>query len=220
MLPSISFPSLLRFIGVIGVALLAGAAVRAQFTLDGPFTESLANEEQSGAGLAKLSAKQIAELNVQITRELKLARQGDVRGFSTSFSQRRTPAQREAAGLNLLTAAELKVLDEVIARTMARPSLPGTVARVTSIDSIETTRIKPQVHGEVSLTYGMASGGRSFYGGSMAMSVEDPQTGLSAAIQYSQFRGDGLLFGGGLGWGGSGSYRYTGGNRNARPPLR
>lgn len=220
MLPSISFPSLLRIIGVIGVALLAGAAVRAQFTLDGPFTESLASEEQSGAGLAKLSAKQIAELNVQITRELKLARQGDVRGFSTSFSQRRTPAQREAAGLNLLTAAELKVLDEVIARTMARPSLPGTVARVTSIDSIETTRIKPQVHGEVSLTYGTASGGRSFYGGSMAMSVEDPQTGLSAAIQYSQFRGDGLFFGGGLGWGGSGSYRYTGGNRNSRPPLR
>ena len=215
-----SLSSLLTLMGVVGVTLLTGSSGRAQLVLDRPFTESLASAERSSAGLAKLSAKQIEELNKQITKELKIARQGDVRGFSTSFSQRRTATQRKAAGLDLLTETELKVLDDVIARTMAQPSLPGTVARVTSIDSIETTRIKPQVHGSVSMTYGMASGGRSFYGGSMAMSVDDPNTGLSAAVQISQFRGDGLFFGGGYGWGGYGCGRGTGGVRSALPPMR
>ncbi len=215
-----SLSSLLTLMGVVGVTLLTGSSGRAQFVLDRPFTESLASEEQSSAGLAKLSSKQIEELNKQITKELKLARQGDVRGFSTTFSQRRTAAQRTAAGLDLLTEAELKVLDDVIARTMAQPSLPGTVARVTSIDSIETTRIKPEVHGAVSMTYGMASGGRSFYGGSMAMSVDDPNTGLSAAIQVSQYRGDGIFFGGGYGCGRYGWNRDFGRARSALPPLR
>lgn len=210
----------LTFMGVLSMALLTGNCARAQFALERPFTETLAGGEQSSAGLARLSAKQIEELNRQITKELKLARQGDVRGFSTSFSQRRTAAQREAAGLNLLTDAELKTLDDVIARTMAQPSLPGTVARAASVDSIETTRIKPEVHGEVSLAYGMTSGGRSLYGGSMALSVEDPKSGISTAIRYSQFRGDGLFFGGGFGCGGFGWNRDAGGNRSALPPLR
>lgn len=208
------------FMGVLGMVTLSSSSLWAQFTLERPFTESLASEEQSSAGLAKLSSSQIEELNRQITKELKLARQGDVRGFSTTFSQRRTAEQREAAGLDLLTDAELKSLDDVIARTMSRPSLPGTVARVTSIDTIETTRIKPEVHGAVSMTYGMASGGRSFYGGSMAMSVEDPKTGLSAAIQISQYRGDGLFFGGGYGCRGYDWNRGIGGVRSAIPPMR
>lgn len=212
-----SLPSLLRITGIIGIgmALMAGNLAQAQFTLDRPFTETLAIEERSTSGLAKLSPKQIEDLNRQVTKELTLARQGDVRGFATSFSQRRTEAQRKSAGLDLLTDAELKVLDDVIARTMARPSLPGTLARVTSIDSIETTRIKPEVHGEVSLTYGMASGGRSFYGGSMAVTYEDPNSGLSTAIQYSQFRGDGLFFGG-YGYGGYSRIRGIGASCGGR----
>ncbi len=210
-----SFPPPSRIAGLLGMALLAGNLAQAQFTLDRPFTETLATEERSTSGLAKLSPKQIEDLNRQITKELSLARQGDVRGFSTSFSQRRTDAQRKAAGLDLLTDAELNALDGVIARVMARPSLPGTVARVTSIDSVETSRIKPQVHGEVSLTYGMASGGRSFYGGSMALTYEDPVSGLSTAIQYSRFRGDGVFFGG-YGYGGYHRTRGMGGNCGGR----
>lgn len=191
--PASSFP---RIAACVGIILLAGSLARAQFTLDRPFTETMAPAEQSTSGMGRLSPKQIEELNRQVTKELTLARQGNVRGFATSFSHRRTEAQRKAAGLDLLSVTELKVLDDVIARTMARPSLPGTVARVTAIDAIETTRIKPEVHGEVSLTYGMAGGGRSFYGGSMAVTYEDRKSGLSAAIQYSHFRGDGLFFGG------------------------
>jgi len=186
---------------IAGVSLLIVPFLPAQVSIEKPFTETLVASEQASSGLGKLSEAQRKELNRQITRELMLARQGDVKGFATSFTQRRTDAQQKSAGLDLLTTVERSALDSTIARTMALPSKPGTFARATAVDSIETTRIRREIHGEVSLTYGMGSGGRSFYGGSMAMSYEDPTSGVTTAIRIGQYRGDAWLMDGCDDWG-------------------
>ncbi len=197
-----------RFLRVVSVgwSLSWVALSFSQTAIDTPFTDSLVSTEQSATGLNKLTGSQRDELNRQITRELTLARQGNVTGFATTFTQRRTEKQRKDTGLDQLTSNELASLESVIARTMATPSRPGTVARATAVDSIETVRLKPRVHGEVGFTVGAASGGRSFYGGNMSVVYEDPNSGVTTAIAYSQYRGDGIFFGG-PGWYSDGYYR-------------
>ncbi len=158
-----------------------------------PFTASLSPAEQTASGLAKLSATERAALDAQIARELTLARQGDVVAFAKSFNTRRTSEQMSTAGLTALTSDERAQLDTVIARAVAqRP--PTTLRRFDkkTDDAVETTTYRPQIHGEVSLTYGTAGGGRSFYGGSLTAILDDPAHHLTVSFTYAEYHGKGL----------------------------
>ena len=104
------------------IAALLGLMVLTVWAADDThFTDSLSPTEQTAMGLTKLSAAQRATLNTQIQRDVTLARQGDVPGFATAFTQRRTAVERAAAGLDLLSNDERGQLDAFVARTIAQP---------------------------------------------------------------------------------------------------
>lgn len=174
---------------------LSTPAVRAG-SVETPFTHSLSAADQAAIGLTKLSEEQRAALNGQIAVELSLARQGDVVAFAKSFSERRNPGQISATGLSLLSTTERAQLDVLIARAVAQRPAAASYRRPATKpadDAIETVTYRPQLHGEVSLTYGMASGGRNFYGGSFTTIYDDPAHHLTVAFTYSEFHGKGLL---------------------------
>lgn len=179
-------------------AFLLTAACLTTTTLAAPpsdlgFTQSLSLAEQNASGLAKLSPVERTALDAQISREITLARQGDVVAFAKSFNTRRTPGQVADAGLAALSPTERAQLDAVIARAIAQRS-PTTLARFEKKpgDAVETTTYRPQIHGEVSLTYGTAGGGRSFYGGSLTAILDDPAHHLTVSFTYAEYHGKGL----------------------------
>lgn len=186
--------SLARALAAAALALFT-ATIHAEDTP--AFTAKLDAADQTAAGLAKLSPAQLAALDTQIAREITVARQGDVIAFARSFMSRRTGDQLTAAGLTALTPEERTALDNVVARAVAqRPAVVvKTLAAKTKEDDavVETVTYKPQIHGEVSLTYGMASGGRNFYGGSFTAIYDDPQHNFTAAFTYAEYHGKGLL---------------------------
>jgi len=189
-------PSFVRRAGLmLGLACVAAVGVRAQLPGALPFTDTLLTVERDAIGLAKLEPDEVNALNDQVEREVKLARQGNIKGFAVPFTQRRKPTQRTAAGLSRLTETELKALDEAISKTVALPTIivPSSSMRPRREGVVDTAPLKPKVHGEVSFTVGMGSGGSSFYGGSMTVVHEDPR-GFTAAIQISQYRGKGFYY--------------------------
>jgi len=179
------------------VALLAAAAAcgawgYAQIPGALAFTDTLLQSEKAAIGLEKLSPAEVDNLNLQIDRELTLARQGNVKGFATPFTQRRQPPQLLSSGLSRLAEAERRALDDAIARTMAVPTVLSLPPKFTRTNPVETVAPRSRIHGEFSFTYGWTSGGGSLYGGSMTMIYQDPNRPLTAAIRYSTYRGDGL----------------------------
>ncbi|MBL9193428.1 MAG: hypothetical protein JNJ82_13825 [Opitutaceae bacterium] len=180
---------------LLALAWLVGGAARAQLPGALPFTDTLLTVERDAIGLAKLAPDEINALNDQVEREVKLARQGNIKGFAVPFTQRRKPTQRTAAGLSRLNEPELRALDEAISKTVALPTIivPSSSMRPRRDGVVDTAPLKPKVHGEVSFTVGMGSGGSSFYGGSMTVVHEDPR-GFTAAIQISQYRGKGFYY--------------------------
>lgn len=178
----------------LALGLLNAVAVRA----DEPgFTAKLSATDQAATGLTKLSAEQTAALDAQIAREITVARQGDVVAFSRSFMQRRSADQLTAAGLTALTPEERTQLDRVVALAVAqRPAIVVqtlTAKAKAADDAVETITYKPQLHGEVTLTFGTAGGGRNFYGGSFTTVYDDPQRKFSVAFTYAEYHGKGLL---------------------------
>ena len=57
----------------------------------------------------------------------------------------------------------------------------------------ETLRRAPEIHGMISLTFGMGSGGYSERGGAMVLTYDDP-SGISLAVGYSEIRTKGGYF--------------------------
>ncbi len=171
--------------------------VAARASAASAFSAQLNDADRTAAGLAKLSADQLAALDTQIEREITVARQGDVVAFSRSFLQRRNAGQTAAAGLSALTPAERTALDSLVARTVAvRPAriVPTLTAQAKAADdAVETVTYKPQLHGEVTLAFGTAGGGRNFYGGSFTAVYEDPQRNFTVAFTYSEYHGKGFL---------------------------
>jgi hypothetical protein len=198
------FPRVLAC-AVLGLSLVA-ATVRA----DEPgFTAKLSTADQTAAGLTTFTPEQLSALDLQIAREITVARQGDVVAFSRSFMQRRNADQLANAGLSALNTEERTQLDTLVARAVAQrpPILIKTLAaKAKEQEAVETITYKPQIHGEVSLTYGMGSGGRNFYGGSFTGIYEDPAHHLTVGFTYAEYHGKGLLpfyddFGPGVGVG-------------------
>lgn len=159
-----------------------------------PFTDGLSADDRRAIGVDLLTPPERAALNEQVARELALARQGNVRGFAKTFTQRRTPADLTATGLEKLSPEQRTALDRSIAWAMAVPLFLDVQPRFTPSDAVQTVKPKARIHGEMSATVGVGSGGRSMYGGSMAVTYEDPNRGLSTTVRVSQYKGDGWIF--------------------------
>ncbi len=157
---------------------------------DGGFTATLSVAQQTGAGLGLLSAGEQMVLNALVAREVSLARQGNVRAFAGTFSSRRQPEERAAAGLERLTADELAQLDLLVTAALAAgPILPTAPGLLRDKDLTAPDRL--EIHSAVSVTYGVGPGGRSLRGGSFSTNIRDRETSVSVGIGISHYEGDG-----------------------------
>jgi hypothetical protein len=178
-------------LGFLFAALITFAV--ASFAADGTggFTATLSSEEQTAAGLTRLSADEQTTLNTLVAREVSLARQGNVKAFAGTFSSRRKPAERTMAGLDRLTPTELEQLDRLVATAIAAGPAPATLPRRLRPDDVAVRENRLEIHGEVTLAYGWGSGGRDMRAGSLYTEIYDKQTGVTLGLGYSQFSGDG-----------------------------
>lgn len=157
---------------------------------EGGFIATLSEQQQTDAGLIRLSAEQQLALNRLVAREVGLARQGGVTAFAGTFLSRRKPEERAAAGLDQLTAAERDVLNQAVAAAIAAKPVPVTLTRRLRDKELAANR-RLETRGEVTFVYGRGSGGRDLVGGSVYTEVYDRETGISLGVGVSRYEGNG-----------------------------
>lgn len=176
-------------LGLLFAALVAFAPAAFAAESMGGFTATLSSEQQSAAGLTRLSADEQTVLNTLVAREVSLARQGNVKAFAGTFSSRRKPAECATAGLDRLSPTEIAQLDLLVANAIAAgPAQPTMPRRLKPSDVARNDRL--EIHGEVSVAYGWG-GGREMRAGSVYTEIHDKDTGVTLGLGYSQFSGDG-----------------------------
>jgi hypothetical protein len=181
-----------RFVRGLMAVLLGLMALTVWAADDTRFTDTLSSPEQAAMGLAKLSSAQRTALNAQVQHDITLARQGDVTGFATAFTQRRTATERTDAGLELLGNGERQQLDALVARTIARPATAVLTHFSQHKDEVEVTTYRPEIHGEMTVFAGAGSHGSSFYGGSITGIYDDPNHNFSVAATYAEIHSKGV----------------------------
>ena len=83
-------------LGCLALSLfLLAASARAAET---EFLSAVSPADRASSGISHLTAGQQAALARYANRDITLAREGDVTGFSGSFSERRTDQERREAG--------------------------------------------------------------------------------------------------------------------------
>lgn len=185
--------------GLACAALLLAASVQAA---DDAFCESLSPQERVSAGITKLTGEQVTALDALVSHDTTLAQQGGVTAFASAFLSRHTEPEREAAGLAGLSEKERVSLDRIVARTIALgppPEQPFAYSppKAKPSPSPSTVQVSAprhaEVHGDLSLTVGGGSHGRSFYGTSADLSVTDPTGRFTVGVGFEEFKGKGLL---------------------------
>jgi len=183
------------------LALTGSAAFAADSSAANPaagFILTLSTQEQLDAGLGKLNAEQQVALNTLVAREVALARENGLTGFAGTFLSRPTDEEKARAGLDRLTDAERKRLDELVATALsARVAGPRSRPRLKDSDINGPAR-KTEVHGSVSVGYGWGRGGE-VRTGSVYVHTYDPDSGIGIGIGVSTINGNGL-------WGWPGYY--------------
>jgi hypothetical protein len=182
--------------GMACIAILVATAATA--AADG-FSAGLLPDERAASGIATLTPAQAATLDSLVKRDVDLAHQGAVTGFSSAFTERCTPKERTAAGIDLLPAKDRAVLDSLVARAIAAGPAPGqaiSYAPQPAAVSSATTVSRPpgiDVHGDLSFSIGAGSHGSSFYGTSADVFATDPSGKFTLGVGFSEYRGHGLL---------------------------
>jgi hypothetical protein len=163
------------------------------------FSIGLSPDERAASGIATLSPAQAAALDSLVSRDVYLAHQGAVAGFSTAFTVRCTPAERAATGIDRLPEKDLAVLNGLVARAIASGPPPGQAISYSpppaAVPAVTTVSRAPglDVHGDVSFTLGTGSHGSNFYGTSMDVFATDPSGKFTVGVGFSEYRGRGLL---------------------------
>ncbi len=182
--------------GLLGVLLMLATGARAA---DTGFSAGLAPEERASAGLNALTQAQVSALDALVGRDVILAHEGGVTGFSTAFTQRHSDAERRAAGIEAMSPAERGVLDALAARAIAYGPSPSSgftyspPPKPAPVETLVSTPPQFEVHGDVSFTLGGGSHGSSFYGTSADVFVTDPSGRFTLGIGVSEFRSRGLI---------------------------
>jgi len=181
---------MLRSLLIAASLILVGSAAGAGFS------DSLTPQEKAASGLVRLTPAQASKLDALVARDEVLAREGAVTGFSTSFTQRRTGKERLEAGLEGLSASQRARLDSLVAFAIADPApvVPVYEPRpAPPAASFSSPPLKPEVHGDISLTVGGGKG-VSFFGSDLDINITDPLGRYSISIGISEYRGKGLSF--------------------------
>ncbi len=178
-----------------GTLIAAALTGRAQ---DVRFSQTLTSGELTDAGIARLSPDQLAVLDALIRRDVKINGVTDpAHPAPPRFTLRLLPEERDRAGLGRLTAAELVRLDALVDdfESGRRPARTSSSAGAGWKPRLY--RPSPEIHGMLSFTYGVGSGGYQEMGGAMAVTVDDPAHALSLWFGYATMRTKGPYFDGG-----------------------
>jgi hypothetical protein len=151
---------------------------------DARFIDSLSPQEKAAAGIPKLTAAQMAALDVLVSHDATLAEQGGVTGFSSGFLARHAGAEREAAGISRLSDKEQAFTYKPPQAKPTPPPAPSEVA--------VSAPLHAEVHGDLSFTVG-GGHGSSFYGTSMDLFVTDPTGKFTLGVGFDDYRGKGIL---------------------------
>jgi len=182
--PPVSFNLLIR--AVLLAVSLATAIARAQDELR--FSTSLGQEERTAIGLTRLDADRVAVIDALVRRD---SSRPAVAGAPADFSARLTTDERRTAGIDTLTLSERSRLDAAVARhqsARAARSLQAPLVLAAPRGRITTEERRPErgIHGAFSLSYTFGRGGYSERTGSILLTHEDPASGLSFAVGYSE----------------------------------
>lgn len=174
---------------ILTLAMGLTASLRAD---DARFTRSLGGDDFTAAGLNLLNSDQVGVLDALVRRDAaKLAAMRPSQPRPDRFSDRITADERKNAGLDALSETQLKLLDAKVQQFVS-PAPVGQLALVSGealpASSIPSAKLRREleVHGSVSLMYGVGSHGYSEKGGAMVLSVEDPTSGLALAVGYAE----------------------------------
>ncbi len=175
-----------------GTLIAAAITSRAQ---DARFSQALTSGELIDTGIVRLSPDQLAVLDALIRRDEKINAVPDAAHPAPSrFTLRLMPEERERAGLGLLMAAELVRLDALVDDFESGRRPARTSASANAGWKPRRHHPSPEIHGMLSFTYGAGSGGYQEMGGAMAVTVDDPDHGLSLLFAYAAMRAKGPSF--------------------------
>jgi hypothetical protein len=165
-------------------AALAATSRAADFTR---FSQVLTAEQRAATGLDQFTSDQLAVLDALVRHDDAYAVPSTAEHPRPArFSQRLNADERRNAGLTRLSADQLARLDALVEqRVPLRGPFVAPAAGATT-PTVETERVRPQIHGEVTLGMGWGSGGYSEMGGSMVVDYSDPAHGLDVLMGYSE----------------------------------
>ncbi len=157
---------------------------------EGGFVTTLAPEKQTAAGLTGLSPVEVLILDQLVAGELASVRRSAAAGLEGTFASRRTAAERQAAGLDRLTAGQLEKLNEYVAAALGARPKPKERPRLKESDVLAAARERSQIHGSVSVGYGWG-GGRDLWAETLWLEYYDPDSHVGIGIGLSNFNGNG-----------------------------
>jgi hypothetical protein len=151
------------------------------------FSQVLTAEQRAATGLDQLTSDQLAVLDA-------LVRHDDAYAVPSTashprperFSQRLNADERRNAGLTRVAADQLARLDALVEQRVPVRSPVASAAPRAAAPTVEVERVRPQIHGEVTLGMGWGGGGYSEMGASMVVDYSDPAHGLDLLMGYSE----------------------------------
>jgi hypothetical protein len=173
---------------LLAAALLAAAlAATARATDVARFSQVLTAEQRAATGLDQLTSDQLAVLDALVRHDDAYAVPSTpAHPRPAHFSQRLNADERRNAGLTRLSADQRARLDALVEqRVPLRVPVVAPISAATA-PTVEVERVRPQIHGAVTLGMGWGSGGYSEMGGSMVVDYSDPAHGLDLLMGYSE----------------------------------
>ena len=151
------------------------------------FSQVLTAEQRAATGLDQLTSDQLAVLDALVRHDDAYAVPSTpAHPRPARFSQRLNADERRNAGFTRLSVDQLTRLDALVEqRVPLRVPFVAPAAGV-SASAVEIERVRPQIHGEVTLGMGWASGGYSEMGGSMVVDYYDPAHNFDLLMGYSE----------------------------------
>jgi len=183
-----SYLTMTRRMFLLAAALLAVALTATAWATDlVRFSQALTAEQRVVTGLDQLTSDQLAVLDALVRHDDAYAVPSTLaHPRPARFSQRLNADERRNAGLTRLSIDQLARLDALVEQRVPL-RVPAVVsASAVTTPTVEVERVRPQIHGEVTLGMGWGSGGYSEMGGSMVLDYSDPAHGLDLLMGYSE----------------------------------